>query len=131
MLSPKARRNILKIIPYGLIWFIFSIVYCLLEKGLLGNLKFYPSTGNPYDYTRNIIITPVFSLVIGLLTGIIEVIFISRLFIKQSFTRKLVYKTALYLAIIISFLIVLTVSANALQLHANVFAKEVWDYALA
>ena len=54
MLSPKTKRNISRIIPFVVIWFIFSVVYTLLEKGLLGNLTYYPSTGNSYDFGRNI-----------------------------------------------------------------------------
>ena len=31
MLSANARRNITRILPYGAIWLLFSIVYTLLD----------------------------------------------------------------------------------------------------
>jgi len=58
MLSPKTKRNISRIIPFGVIWLLFSIVYSQLEKGFLGDLTYYPATGNPYNFSRNIFIIP-------------------------------------------------------------------------
>ncbi len=127
MLSPKTKRSISRIIPFGIIWFIFSIVYSLLEKGILGNLKNYPSTGNPYNFTSNIFITPITALITGLLIGTVEILYLNKLFIQKSFTQKIVYKTVIYLAIIISFLLGLTVIANSIELQTAVFNKHVWD----
>lgn len=50
MLSPKTRRNVARLIPFIVLWFIFTLIYCLLEKGILGNLDYYPSTGNQYKF---------------------------------------------------------------------------------
>ena len=127
MLSPKTKRSISRIIPFGIIWFIFSIVYSLLEKGILGDLNNYPSTGNPYNFTSNIFITPITALITGLLIGTVEILYLNKLFIQKSFTQKIVYKTVIYLAIIISFLLGLTVIANSIELQTAVFNKQVWD----
>jgi adenylate cyclase len=131
MLSPKTKRNIYRIVPFGIICVTFSIIYTLLEKGILGNLDYYPSTGNPYIFHRNIFITPISALITGLLIGIIEILYFNKLFIQKSFTKKIVYKSISYLAIIISFLLVVTVIANAIELGASVFNKQVWEYAWA
>ncbi|MEO7213642.1 hypothetical protein [Mucilaginibacter sp.] len=64
-LSPKAKRNIFRVIPFSIMWLVSSLVYTLLEKGLLGDLNYYPSTGNPYAFARNIYTTPLASLVTG------------------------------------------------------------------
>lgn len=127
MLSPKTKRSISRIIPFGIIWFIFSIVYSLLEKGILGDLNNYPSTGNPYNFNSNIFITPITALITGLLIGTVEILYLNKLFIQKSFTQKIVYKTVIYLAIIISFLLGLTVIANSIELQTAVFNKQVWD----
>src|SRR5258705_13224424 len=104
MLSPKTRRNISRIIPFGVIWLIFSIVYSLLEWGILGDLKYYPSTGNPYNFRANILVTPISALITGLLIGTIEILYFNKLFMKKSFSKKILYKCIIYLAIILSFL---------------------------
>src|SRR5215471_17528679 len=117
MLSPKAKRTIYRIVPFGIFWLIFSIVYVVLEKGILGQLETYPSTGNPYNFHRNIFITPVAALITGLIIGAIEILYFNKLFIQKSFTRKIAYKSISYLAIIVSFLLILSVIANAGQLR--------------
>jgi adenylate cyclase len=40
MLSPKTKRDITRIIPFGVLWFIFSLLYAILEKSILGNLDY-------------------------------------------------------------------------------------------
>ncbi|MET0636050.1 MAG: adenylate/guanylate cyclase domain-containing protein [Chitinophagaceae bacterium] len=126
MFSPATRRNILRIIPFGIIWFVFSLVYTQLEKGLLGSLDYYPATDNPYNFERNIFLTPVFGLVTGLLIGTIEVYILNKLFLHRSFTKKIVFKTLIYLAIIAAFLIALTVNANAMELGTGFLDKHAW-----
>lgn len=131
MLSRKTKRNISRIIPFGLIWLIFSIVYSLLERGLLGNLHNYPSTGNPYNFSSNIFVTPVTALMAGLLIGTIEITYFSKFFRQKKFIQKIIYKTLIYLTIIIVFLLGVTVISNSIQLQTSTFNKLVWNNAWA
>ena len=130
MLSPKAKRNLLGIIPFGLIWLVFSLVYTLLEKGLLGKLDYYPSTGNPYFFERNIITMPLVSLITGFLIGILEVLYFNRWFIKKSFTKKILYKSCIYLVIILLFLLI-TFIGTSNGLTTAVGRTDLWHYAWA
>lgn len=116
MLSPKIRRNIGRAIPFGVLWFLFSLIYCMLEKGVLGDLSYYPSTGNQYQFAINIFAIPSAGLIMGLLTGILEIGYFSKWFIKKSFTRKIALKSLLYLAIVVVFLAI-TILINALYTH--------------
>ncbi len=127
MLSPKTKRNILQIIPFGLLWLFFSTVYLLLERGLLGKLNYYPATGNPYNFSSNVAITPLTALITGLLMGIIEVLYINQVFIHKSFTKKILYKSFIYLVIILFFLIGLTLIGNKAQLHTSITDARVWN----
>jgi adenylate cyclase len=129
-LSPKAKRNIFRIIPFSIMWLVFSVVYTLLEKGLLGDLTYYPSTGNPYFFTKNIITTPLAALVTGTLMGVLEIFYFNRWFIKRSFTQKILYKSFIYLIIILFFLMVLFIG-TADGTAAAGGGKEVWGYAWA
>jgi adenylate cyclase len=127
MISRQTKRRLSRIIPFGLIWLIFSIIYSLLERGLLGNLKHYPSTGNPYNFSSTIFITAVTALILGLLVGTTEILYFYKLFRKKSFIKKMVYKTMIYLAIIISFLLINTVIYNSIEIKTSVFNKLVWN----
>ena len=123
MLSPATKRNISRIIPFGLIWLIFGIVYSLLEWGLLRN----PSTGNPYKLGGTVFIRAILSLASGLLIGAMEVLYFSKLFRQKSFVKKIVYKALIYLAIIISFLLIGAAISYSVDLNTGVFTKRVWD----
>ena len=116
MLSPKNRRDIARVIPFGVLWFIFSLVYCMLERGILGDLEHYPSTGNQYKFAANILAIPIAGLMMGLITGILEIGYFSKWFMKRSFARKVLFKSFLYLIIAIIFLVV-TLLMNALYTH--------------
>jgi adenylate cyclase len=118
MLSPKTRRDVARVIPFGVLWFIFSLIYCMLEKGILGDLDYYPSTGNQYKFAANILVIPALGLMMGLITGILEIGYFSKWFIKKSFARKIVFKSFLYLIITFIFLVV-TLLTNALYTHSD------------
>ena len=108
MLLPKTIRNIKRVIPFGVLWFIFSLIYAMLEKGIIGNLDHYPSTGVDYNFARNIFFIPLSGLIMGLLTGILEIGYFSKWFIKNCFAKKILFKSLIYLVVVIVFLVVIT-----------------------
>ena len=120
MISPKARRNISRIIPFGLIWFVFSIIYFVLEKGLLGDLNVYPSTGNPYKFDESVFFSAVTALLLGLLFGTIEIVYVSKLFIQKSLGRKILYKIGIYVFFMFFFLLITSSIGNAIRLQTNI-----------
>ena len=63
IMSPKTKRNISRIIPFGIIWLIFSLVYVQLVQGILGDSTTYPATGNPYHFKNNILVTPIVAFI--------------------------------------------------------------------
>lgn len=125
MLSPKTKRAIYRIIPFGLIWLIFGAIYLLLEKGLLGELNFYPATGNPYNFGAHTFITLFLLTITGLLVGTFEIMFLNTLFINRSFGKKILYKTLIYASIVFTFLIISTLINNSLELQANILDDQV------
>jgi len=126
MMSPRIKNKILKIIPFGFIWFIFGVVYLILEKGLLGDSQFYPATGNPYDFTRNFVVVTISVTILGLIVGTLETLYINNLFAKNSFGIKLLKKTIIYVLIIFSFLLITTAIGNSIELKTNVIDEKVW-----
>jgi adenylate cyclase len=130
MLSPKTRRNIARVIPFGVLWFIFSLIYSLLEKGILGELRHYPSTGNRYDFVKNILTVPIAGLVTGIGTGILEIGYFSKWFIKKSFTTKILFKSLIYLVIVTGFLIII-ILINALNTSSGRSPEDLTAPALA
>ncbi len=125
MLSPQAKRNLTRILPFGAIWLVFSFVYSLLERGLLGNLTIYPGTGNPYDFSGTVFITAGTALVCGLIIGSVEVLYLTKLFQRKSFVQKIIYKTTLYLTFIVAFLLLTSLFFNSFALKQSIFSEVV------
>ncbi len=120
MLSPKQKHNLSRIVPISLLWLLFSIVYALLERGILGTLDHYPATGNPYNFSNNILVTPLTAFLTGILIGTVEVIYLHQLFLKRTFAVKIIVKLLIYVTVLVVFLFVLTVIANAIELQTSV-----------
>ncbi|MFC4212359.1 adenylate/guanylate cyclase domain-containing protein [Pedobacter lithocola] len=131
MLSPKTRRNINRVIPFGVLWFIFSLIYAALEVGILGNMDHYPSTGIEYNFLRNILTLSISGLIMGFITGVLEIRFFNKWFIRKSFAKKIVLKSIIYLAIVMIFLaIALLINAALIQSNdatVNLFIP-VWTF---
>jgi len=125
MLSPNTKRNVFRIIPFGVIWLVFGIIYSFLEKGLLGDLQYYPSTGNPYSFEENIFIFLIIVTVSGLSVGTFEILYLNKLFSQKSLSQKIVYKTLIYVGITITFLLVSATISNSIELQTGLFDRQV------
>ena len=108
-------------------WMVMGLVYVLLERGLLGDSELYPSTGNPYDFKGAILSIFPSTLMMGLIFGVVEIYFINRFFVKKSFGEKIIYKAAIYLLSLITFLSIMTLFSNAYQLGLPITHPEVYD----
>lgn len=103
-LNPKSKLRLKQIIPFALIWFLFALIYSLVEYGLLGEIDHYPSTGVSYDFEDNISFTLFGSTLIGLLQGWIEVSWLRKRFRRRALWVKIVLKTLFYLLFVMFFL---------------------------
>jgi adenylate cyclase len=131
MITPKYKRNINRILPFGLIWLVFSLIYTILERGLLGELNFYPSSQNPYIFGRNIIVIPMLATTFGTIIGILEILYINKWFSQNCFSKKILYKSSIYLVIILFLLFIIFLTTNNEMLTAisnEVFWRGMWSF---
>ena len=126
MPSQKTLRNISRIIPFGLIYFVFGLVYALIEKGILGELDYHPSTGIPYEFEVSILFSLSFAAV-GLFIGTIEILYLNNQFINKSLGQKILYKTLIYVLMNFAFTVIAFSSGTALELQTNHLDPRVWD----
>lgn len=131
MTNPVIKRKIRQILPYGIIWFIAGMVYTLLERGLLGSSGQYQSTGNPYNFSRNLMITPFAALFMGLLMGILETIYLNRRLNQYTLGKKILYKSLIDLSVILVFIVVTTLIANSLELGVSLLDEKVINFLTA
>jgi len=127
VLHPRYKHYFRHTLAFGIIWLSFGLVYVFIELGLLGILEEYPSTGNKYDFKNSLLYTSIFSFLIGLGQGGIEVLWLKRALAKFSFRKKIILKSSFYVTFVILFLITLTLITNAQRYNAGFFSPEVVD----
>ena len=127
MLGPKYKRYLKQIIPFPIIWLLFASIYSLVEYGILGPLKYYPSTGNQYDFQNNFIFTSLGCIVVGLLQGWIEVRWLRKRFAHRTLWVKIVLKILFYIFFITLFLIILSTMNNWLNFYEGVWSNEIFE----
>lgn len=115
--SPVQKRNRNKIIGIALFWFLFGMVYAILERGILGTSTVYPSTGNPYNFGTALLTASFGALVMGLVFGGIEVYYINRKFARMAFGVKILLKTSIYLLAVCLLVILLSFLGSSLSMH--------------
>ena len=115
-MSPSLKRKIKKIIPFGLLWAYFGLMYVLLEKGILGDSSVYPSTQNVYNFGSAVVGIPIGSLIMGLVFGIIEVFLIQKLFQLKTFLQKIIFKTLFYIILLCVLIITQSLIVNSFVL---------------
>jgi adenylate cyclase len=114
MLSPRHKRILFQVLPFGVIPAIFSVVYSLVEKGVMGDHPYFPSTGNPYEF--RLIIPAVTSFLIGISIGAFEAFYVNRWFQKRSFSAKIAFKLVVYIIAIILATIIIVTLGHAFEL---------------
>ncbi len=125
MFPNKLKRYLIKIIPFGIVPMLFSIVYSFLEKGILGNLSYYPSTGNPYKFS--LLVPATISMLVGFAIGFLEVSYLSKVFTRVSFLKKLIVKTIIYFAVILMAIFIIATLSTAFELKLSPFHTSVLD----
>ncbi len=125
MLSPKTRRNIIRILPFGMIWFVTGLVFGFVERAFV-DADGRSSTSidiDPAIYVFGMAATAF----VGLLVGAIEVLYLANAFREKSFLRKMVYKTGLYLLLFLSVNVLTYPIAASLDLDTTILDPQVWD----
>ena len=94
-ISPKTKYKIQKIIPFGIIWLLASWVFLFVEFAAAG-WKGAEDAG-VIALTPRIVVFSTFAIFfVGLGVGLLEVIFLDRLFKKYSLGRKVIFKFVFY-----------------------------------
>lgn len=106
--GPKQLRFIKQLLPFIAIWSLFGFMYTLLEYGILGTHPIYPATGNQYDFQSNFMYTFPATIIMGVVQGVTELLWLKKLLQNRTVWKKILLKTFIYVVLIIIFLLVLT-----------------------
>lgn len=125
MLSPKTKRNISRIIPFGVIWFITALVFFIVEKAAIGDSDI-PSTAIDISFEIFVFGMTIITC-LGLLVGAIEVFYMDKAFAKLSFSKKILYKIIIYFLMLFIITIITFPIVASLELNTTIFDSRVWD----
>ncbi|MGD1891298.1 MAG: adenylate/guanylate cyclase domain-containing protein [Cyclobacteriaceae bacterium] len=100
--SPAHRRNLLKIVTFSTLWGLGGIIFTLVERGVIGGMKAYPSTGVAYEFMNNLISIPIATFVGGFILIGIDILVINKRVQDKSFTSILLIKGISFLIIILT-----------------------------
>ena len=84
MLSPRIKRTITRILPFGIIWLLTGWVFLFIETSALNNVEQTSNTAIQVDY-RVFIFASLAVLIVGFLVGLLELLLFRRLFYNYSF----------------------------------------------
>ncbi len=112
-LSPKKKTFILSWLIYVTVFTVGGIVYFNVERGLLGETTFYPSTNNPYDAQASGLSIIIGSIFLGMILGLSELTLFRYKFNGLRFFHKIFLKASVYAVMLVFFLVLLAFPINA------------------
>ncbi len=125
-LSAITRRNMTRIIPFGVIWLVFASLFLWVEYAAIGDLENTPESAIKID--SGILVFALIGITcIGLFVGFVEVLFLKRLFEKKSFSIKIVSKFIIYALFFFALIFIMYPIAASFELDTSIFDPRVWN----
>lgn len=125
MISNNLKRNFYRIVPFGLIWLVFGLIFLIVEYAATVNYDFTPT--GVIRLSPAVFVFALFAVtLVGMLIGIIEQSFINRFFLRKSFLTKIAGKLLIYTLFLFLIICVTYPIAASLELQTNVLDKNVW-----
>lgn len=125
-ISPKAKRDISRILPFGVIWFLLGNIFLFIEAAAVDDVNVQSATAIQLNWKIYIFATlAVFG--VGLLVGTIEVFYLSRKFANKSFLQKIGYKTLVYILLLFVIIQITFPIAASMELNTTLTDPRVWD----
>lgn len=125
--SPKTRRNISRILPFGFIWLITAWVFLFYDYSLTGNTNLDPETNITLTF-QVFLFASVAVFLVGLLVGALEMVIFEKRFTNFRLLSKigakfLIYAGFLLLIISITYPIAEGIETGLSPLHPDVLNK--------
>lgn len=125
-LSPRARRNVTRILPFGIIWFFFSVIFLISDWAAVGDQGNIPDAAIRLD-AGIFFFASLAVAVVGMLVGTIELLYMHNRFVDRSLTRKIVYKVFFYSLLLFMVTVVTFPIAASMELDTSLWDLRVWD----
>jgi adenylate cyclase len=125
-LSPKAQRNLQKILPFGIIWMLLGWVFLFIEHAVVEQNPDVPSTAIQLNL-QIVLFASISVFALGLFIGTVEVFFTDRLFKKQTLFRKILYKLLLFAFLFFLIGLIFFPIAASIEMDLGLFDPRIWN----
>ncbi|MEM9548582.1 MAG: adenylate/guanylate cyclase domain-containing protein [Bacteroidota bacterium] len=125
-LTPKSRRNISRIIPFAIIWVLSGWVIIITELGLNGTQTPNPDTDIAFTIPV-LIFANIANMIVGLIVGTLEVIFLEKRFAHRSLRAKIFYKFLIYLLLFLVVNVLFYPVAFSFETGYSMLGAEAWN----
>jgi adenylate cyclase len=125
-LSPKTKRSIQQIIPFGIIFMLSGWVFLLIESVASDNFNQIPETAIKMD-TQIFILSSLAVGGVGMLMGFIELRYIKHLFLSKFFLLRMLNKLVVYSIFFMLTILLLFPIAASLELNVPISDPLVWE----
>ena len=127
MPSPKFKRNLTRILPYGIIWLVIGWLILFIQEAATQHQNLNPDAAITLTPSVFVFASIAVALV-GFTVGALEVLWLGRLFAKKSLFKKIFLKVAFYgvfltLVMIIVYPIAAGLELELSPLHPRVLEK--------
>ncbi|TVZ16640.1 adenylate/guanylate cyclase domain-containing protein [Maribacter sp. MAR_2009_72] len=124
-IAPKTKRNIHRIIPFAIIWLILGWINLFTQEAVTLNTNLNPSSA--ISITTEVFLFANFALiVVSLLVGAIEVLWLDKLFNKKNFSKKIIYKLVFYTLFLLLVILITFPIAAAIESETSLFSAVIW-----
>ncbi len=123
--SPKFIWNLKRILPFGIIWLFLGMLFIYVEHLALGNQD--NALDSAIKLTTDVVLFALLGVTtIGLLLGCIEVLWLKRLFDRNSFITKIVVKFLIYTFFFFIVILITYPIAASIELDTSILDQRVW-----
>ena len=124
--SPNTKRNIKRIIPFGLIWLFTGWVFLFVETAAMGTHS--PDSPTIINLTLQVFLFASIAVtIVGFFVGFIEMVYLENLFSDKSFLQKFLLKLLIYSLIMLSIVFITYPIAAAFESNISIFHQQVWE----
>lgn len=125
-LSPKTKRNIKRVIPFGVIWLLVGWILLFVQEAATLNQNLNPSSAITVT-TSVFLFASIAVTFIGLLVGVVEVYWLANLFDRKSFLQKILYKMGFYTFFMLVTILITYPIAASLELKIPFLDPLIWQ----
>jgi len=125
-LSPKQKRNLSRILPFGIIWLVLSWIFLFYDYTLTQNENINPDTD--ITLTLPVFIFANFMITLtGLMVGTLEIVILEKYFKRFSLGKKVLYKFLTYLLFILAIISIAFPIAASIESGVSLLDREIWE----